>query len=119
LLAVESTPISAAVPVSFRLMVQVPPGANGRNVQVLRVTLNRPPPLRARVSAVIDSEPAPVLVTVTTLVSEAPVKAANVRVRTPKKVPSAPLVALVKLNVPGVAAVPVSVTGEPVTVVPV
>ena len=104
---------------SVRLMVQVSPGANGKNVQVVPVTLNRPPPVDVRVSLVIDSGPAPVLVTVTTLVSEAPVKAANVRVRTPSTVPSVPLVALVKLNVPGVTAVPVSVTGLPVTVAPV
>jgi len=86
---------------------------------VLPVRLTRLPGLVVKVSLVIDSEPAPVLITVTTLVSEVPVKAANVRVRTPSTVASVPLVALVKLNVPGVTAVPVSVTGLPVTVAPV
>ena len=103
------------------LIVHVPPVASGVvNEQVVPVTLYRPPRLIARASAVICSEPAPLFVTVTTLVTGARgVGIVNVRVRMPSTVASDPLVAAVKLKVPGVTPVPERVTGEPVTVAPV
>jgi hypothetical protein len=102
------------------LKVHVAFGASGVvNEQVVAVTLNRFPVFSGRLSAVIRSEPVPVFVTVTTLVTAARGDGmVNVRVRTPATVDSVPLVAEVKLSVPGVTPVPVSATGEPVTVVP-
>src|SRR5437899_1317233 len=102
-------------------MVHVPADASGVvSEQVVPVKLNLPPRLTDRVSAVIWSEPAPELVTVTTLVTGARgVGIVKVRVRTPKTVVSVPFVAELKVNVPGVTPVPVRVTGEPVTVAPV
>ena len=100
------------------LTVHVAAGASGVvNEQVVPVMLYSPPVLRARASAVICSEPVPVLVMVTTLVTGARgVGIVNVSVRTPSTVPSVPFVAEVKLSVPGVTAVPVNVTGVPVPV---
>lgn len=112
------------------LIVHVDPaagaGVNGVvNEQVVpanvKSVLNKP----ATVSAVICRLLPPVFVMVTTLVT--PVAGAGrgvgtvkVRVRIPRTVPRVPLVALVKLNVPGAAvAVPVSETGVPVPVAPV
>ena len=85
------------------------------NEHVVPVTVNRELPDKA--SAVIWSEPAPTLLTATTLVTGAlGVGIAKVRVRTPEIVESVPFVAELKLSVPGVTPVPVRVTGEPVTV---
>src|SRR5256885_10915805 len=67
--------------------------------------------LTRRFSAVICTGKAPVLVTVTTLVTGARGDGiVNVRVRTPATVPSVPLVAAVKVNVPCGAASTVNVT---------
>jgi hypothetical protein len=104
------------------LTVQVPFAASGDNVvQVCAEMLYSPPKLIANVSAVIASGPAPVLVTVTTLVTAARgVGIVKVSTRTPSTVDRVPLVALVKLNVPATTGVPVplNATGEPVTVTP-
>ena len=70
-------------------------------VQVCPVMLYRPPKLRVRVSAVINSGPVPVLVMVTTLVTGARgVGIVNVNTRTPKKETRVPLVAEVKVSTP-------------------
>jgi hypothetical protein len=103
------------------LIVHVPPTATGAGVQVLPVMLYKPPMLIERVGVPIVSGPVPPLVIVTTLVTAARgLGMVKVRVSTPRKVPSAPLVAEVKFNVPvPLTPVPVKVTGEPVTVAPV
>src|SRR5882672_2605585 len=67
--------------------------------------------LSRRFSAVIVKGAAPELVTVTTLVTGARGDGiVNVRARTPNTVPSVPLVAAVKVNVPCGAATTVNVT---------
>lgn len=108
--------------VAYRMpMVQVPPAASGEEVvQVCEVIEKRLPMLMERVSAVIASGPPPLFVTVTTLVTAARGEGmVKVSVRTPRTVPRVPLVAAVKVRVPTGVPVPVSVTGEPVTVAPV
>ena len=87
--------------------------------QVFAGTVYKPPMLSRRFSAVICKGAAPVLVTVTTLVTAArDVGIANERVRAPSKVPSVPLVAEVKLNVPcGATTVNVTVLLVPPGVV--
>ena len=84
------------------LTVHVPPTASGVvNEQVVAGTEYKPPMLSIRASSVIRSGPAPVLVTVMTLVTGArSAGIVNVRVRMPRTVPSVPLVAEVKLRVP-------------------
>lgn len=114
--------VGAVVGVAYvTLTVHVSPAASGvANEQVVPVRLNRPARLRDRVSVVILRDPAPELVMVTTLVTGARgVGIENVSVRMPRTVVRVPFVAAVKLNVPGVIPVPVSVTGVPVTVAPV
>ena len=100
------------------LIVQVPPGASGVvNEQVVPVELNSVFRRPATVSAVICRLPAPVLVIVTTLVTGARgVGMVNVNTLPRNVVVRVPLVAEVKLSVPGVTPVPVSVTGVPVPV---
>jgi len=97
------------------LTVHVPPAASGvvKEQVVAGVRLYKPPKLSAKVSAVICSEPAPVLVIVTTLVTGARgVGMVNVSVRS--IVPtSVPLVAEVKLSWP--TTLPVRLTGDPAT----
>src|SRR6266481_9755026 len=93
------------------LTVHVPPPASGVvKEQVFAVTEYNPPMLTRRFSAVICTGAVPLLVTVTTLVTGARgVGIVNVRVLTPNTVPSVPLVAAVKVNVP-CGAVTVNVT---------
>src|SRR5207248_3279422 len=70
-------------------------------VQVPGATEYSPPMLTKRFSAVIVKGAVPVLVTVTTLVTEARgLGIVKVRVRTPNTVVSVPLVAAVKVKVP-------------------
>ena len=78
------------------LTVHVPPIASGAvNEQVVPARL-RPPVLSVRVSPVIANGALPVLVIVTTLVTAAlGLGVMKVRVRTPRMVDRAPLVALV------------------------
>src|ERR1700722_8078974 len=125
LLATSSSPRSGkkgrVAGVAYRMLtVQVPFAASGDTVvQVCAVMLYRPPKFSASVSAVIVSGPPPVLVTVTTLVTAArDAGIVNLSVGKPSAVASVPLVALVKLSVPTAVPVPLSATGEPVTVTP-
>lgn len=105
------------------LTVHVPPEGSGDvDEQVVPVMLYRPPKLRESVSAVTARllPTAPVFVIVTTLVTAARgVGIVKVKIRTPNAVPSVPFVAPVKVSVPTGVPVPVSATGDPVTVAPV
>src|SRR5215472_6931241 len=116
MIAKPKATVGAAGVAYLMLIVHVPPGANGVvNEHVVPVELNSVFKRPVTVSAVICRLPAPVLVIVTTLVTGARgVGIANVNVLPRSVVVRVALVAEVKLSLPGVTPVPVSVTGVPV-----
>jgi len=102
-------------------VLPAPPTANGVVYEQVVPVMLYGPPTPSNISAVIASGLPPVFLTVTLLVTAArDAGIVKVNVRTPAKVDSVPLVAPVKLSVPGGAtAVPLRLTGEPVTTTPV